>query len=173
MNIPAVKRCAVIGVPDEKWGQVGRAYVVLHAAEQAGTPLPFGRSLLDFLRSKARQIQKFPKGSVSCRMPLSPPEDPKRALLEVISSLRGVPKPIHPRAVPGLADGNQVFRRLCLQSVAVQQALYAVVLPSVASVDRDATSFDNPSRSPAAPAERPKWNHSFRISLGRLAPHHR
>lgn len=79
---PAVKQCAVIGVPDEKWGQVGRAYVVLHA-EQAGTPLPSEESLLDFLRSKLARY-KVPKGiRFLSDLPLSPAgKILKRALLE-------------------------------------------------------------------------------------------
>lgn len=68
---PLVKQCAVIGVPDEKWGQVGRAFVVLHA-ESAGTQLPTEESLLDFLRSKLARY-KVPKSiRFLTELPLSP-----------------------------------------------------------------------------------------------------
>jgi fatty-acyl-CoA synthase len=33
---PAVHMCAVIGVPDDQWGEVGQAYVVLKPGERAG-----------------------------------------------------------------------------------------------------------------------------------------
>jgi len=32
---PAVKLCAVIGVPDPKWGEVGKAFIVLHEGKTA------------------------------------------------------------------------------------------------------------------------------------------
>ncbi len=67
---PAVKQCAVIGIPDEKWGQVGRAFVVLHA-DSLLTP-PSEDLLLEFLRSKLARY-KVPKAvRFLSELPLSP-----------------------------------------------------------------------------------------------------
>ncbi|MGH3517413.1 MAG: AMP-binding enzyme [Haloechinothrix sp.] len=52
---PAVAECAVIGVPDEKWGEVGRALVALKPGASADEP-----ELLDFLRERLAKY-KVPK----------------------------------------------------------------------------------------------------------------
>jgi fatty-acyl-CoA synthase len=52
---PAVAECAVIGVPDEKWGEVGKAIVVLKPDEQ-GPP----DHLLRFFEGKIAKF-KIPK----------------------------------------------------------------------------------------------------------------
>ena len=52
---PDVADCAVIGVPDEKWGEVGRAVVVL----RPGVP-PQDRDILTFLDGRIARY-KIPK----------------------------------------------------------------------------------------------------------------
>jgi fatty-acyl-CoA synthase len=54
---PAVADCAVIGVPDEKWGEVGRAVVVLRSGTSAGE-----RDLLDFLDGRIARY-KIPRSA--------------------------------------------------------------------------------------------------------------
>ena len=55
---PAVAECAVIGVPDEHWGEVGRAVVVL----REGTPVE-AEELLAFLDGRIARY-KIPKSVV-------------------------------------------------------------------------------------------------------------
>ncbi|NEE02944.1 acyl-CoA synthetase [Phytoactinopolyspora halotolerans] len=55
---PAVAECAVIGVADERWGEVGRAVVVLRAGREATE-----REILDFLDGKLARY-KLPKSVV-------------------------------------------------------------------------------------------------------------
>jgi fatty-acyl-CoA synthase len=55
---PAVAECAVIGVPDEKWGEVGRAIVVLRDGTTAEPP-----EILGFLTGKIANY-KIPKSVV-------------------------------------------------------------------------------------------------------------
>ncbi|HLL52605.1 MAG TPA: long-chain fatty acid--CoA ligase [Myxococcaceae bacterium] len=52
---PSVHQCAVVGVPDPKWGEVGRAFVVLKPGADATS-----EGLLEFLRSKLARY-KVPK----------------------------------------------------------------------------------------------------------------
>jgi fatty-acyl-CoA synthase len=56
---PAVQACAVVGLPDEKWGEVGWAFVVLEPGAHA-TP----EELLEFLRGRVARY-KVPK-QVEC-----------------------------------------------------------------------------------------------------------
>jgi len=55
---PAVAECAVIGVPDEHWGEVGRAVVVLQDGAQAEPA-----ALLEFLAGRIAKF-KVPKSVV-------------------------------------------------------------------------------------------------------------
>jgi fatty-acyl-CoA synthase len=52
---PGVAECAVIGVPDEKWGEVGKAFVALRPNQDA-----LEQELLDFLNGKLARY-KIPK----------------------------------------------------------------------------------------------------------------
>jgi fatty-acyl-CoA synthase len=58
LNHPGVADTAVIGVPDARWGEVGRAVVVPHSAEA-----PTERELLDWLDGKLARY-KIPKSVV-------------------------------------------------------------------------------------------------------------
>ncbi|GAA4832944.1 long-chain fatty acid--CoA ligase [Kitasatospora terrestris] len=55
---PAVAECAVIGVPDPRWGEVGRAVVVLRPGADAGE-----QDILDHLRGRLAKY-KIPKSVV-------------------------------------------------------------------------------------------------------------
>jgi fatty-acyl-CoA synthase len=55
---PAVGECAVVGVPDERWGEVGRAFVVLRPGAAAGAD-----DLLGFLSGRIARF-KIPKSVV-------------------------------------------------------------------------------------------------------------
>ncbi len=63
---PAVAACAVIGVPDERWGEVGRAVVVLAAGQDADpqTLLAFARERLAAYKvpRSVRFVDELPKG---------------------------------------------------------------------------------------------------------------
>ena len=64
---PAVHQCAVIGIPDEKWGQVGRAFVVLRPGQAATAD-----ELLGHLRARLARY-KVPKSVViQGSLPTSP-----------------------------------------------------------------------------------------------------
>lgn len=64
---PAVKLCAVVGVPDEKYGEVGKAYVVLHPQFSVDE-----RELVEYLSERIADY-KIPKHFVfRDELPLTP-----------------------------------------------------------------------------------------------------
>jgi fatty-acyl-CoA synthase len=52
-EIPEVVEAAVVGVPDEKWGEVGHAFVALRPAQ----PLPAGEAILEHCRHKLAKFK--------------------------------------------------------------------------------------------------------------------
>ncbi len=63
---PAVQQCAVVGVPDAKWGEVGRAFVVLKPGVSATA-----EELLAHLRERVARFKVPKKVEVLERLPLS------------------------------------------------------------------------------------------------------
>jgi fatty-acyl-CoA synthase len=64
---PAVQQCSVVGVPDAKWGEVGRAFVVLKPGT-AATP----EELLTHLRERVARFKVPKKVELLERLPVSP-----------------------------------------------------------------------------------------------------
>jgi len=63
---PAVQQCAVVGVPDAKWGEVGRAFVVLKPGAGATS-----EELLAHLRERVARFKVPKKVEVLERLPVS------------------------------------------------------------------------------------------------------
>jgi fatty-acyl-CoA synthase len=64
---PAVQQCAVVGVPDAKWGEVGRAFVVLKPGTAATS-----EELLTHLRERVARFKVPKKVELMERLPVSP-----------------------------------------------------------------------------------------------------
>lgn len=63
---PAVHQCAVVGVPDAKWGEVGRAFVVLKPGETASPD-----ALLEHLRGRVARFKVPKRVELVERLPVS------------------------------------------------------------------------------------------------------
>jgi fatty-acyl-CoA synthase len=64
---PAVQSCSVVGVPDAKWGEVGRAFVVLHPGASATAD-----ELLEHMKGRVARFKVPKKVEVVERLPVSP-----------------------------------------------------------------------------------------------------
>lgn len=64
---PAVQQCAVVGVPDEKWGEVGVAFVVLKPGTDATE-----QELLEHARSRLARYKVPKRVELRASLPLSP-----------------------------------------------------------------------------------------------------
>ncbi|RKH47983.1 class I adenylate-forming enzyme family protein, partial [Corallococcus llansteffanensis] len=64
---PAVQQCAVVGVPDAKWGEAGRAFVVVKADAQATAD-----ALLEHLRGRLARFKVPKRVELVKALPVSP-----------------------------------------------------------------------------------------------------
>lgn len=63
---PAVQQCSVIGMPDAKWGEVGRAFVVLKPGEACSTEV-----LMEHLRGRLARFKVPKRVELVERLPIS------------------------------------------------------------------------------------------------------
>ncbi|WP_434301546.1 acyl-CoA synthetase [Corallococcus exiguus] len=64
---PAVQQCAVVGVPDAKWGEAGRAYVVLKPGAEASAD-----ALLEHLKGRVARFKVPKRVELMKSLPVSP-----------------------------------------------------------------------------------------------------
>jgi fatty-acyl-CoA synthase len=60
LSLPAVLEAAVVGVPDERWGETGLAFVVLRPEARTGADVPGGPGLRDQLSARLARY-KLPR----------------------------------------------------------------------------------------------------------------